>query len=65
MANHQNVLSEKDKQLLEYRKQIEALQKTEADLSKQIEEQKVKNNVSWHFPDTCLLNFFSFEYHFH
>lgn len=46
IANHQNVISEKDKQLLEYQKQIEALQKTESELSKQIEEQKVKNNVS-------------------
>lgn len=46
MAKHQNVLSEKDKQLLEYQKQIEALQKTSAELTTQIEEQKVKNNVS-------------------
>jgi hypothetical protein len=44
--NHQNVISEKDKQLAEYQKQIEGLQKSESELFKQIEEQKVKNNVS-------------------
>jgi hypothetical protein len=45
VANHQNIVSEKDKQLVEYQKQIEALQKAEQELSKQIEEQKAKNNV--------------------
>jgi hypothetical protein len=44
--NHQNIISEKDKQLAEYQKQIENLQKSESELFKQIEEQKVKNNVS-------------------
>lgn len=46
MANHQSVMSEKDRQIVEYQKQIEKLQKIESDLSVQIEEQKVKNNVS-------------------
>ncbi|KAG5681901.1 hypothetical protein PVAND_011306 [Polypedilum vanderplanki] len=46
IANHQNIVSEKDKQLSEYQKQIEALQKIEHELSRQIEEQKVKNNTS-------------------
>jgi predicted nuclease with TOPRIM domain len=46
MANHQSVMSEKDRQIIEYQKQIEKLQKIESDLSVQIEEQKVKNNVS-------------------
>lgn len=45
VANHQNIISEKDKQLVEYQKQIDVLQKAERELSKQIEEQKVKNNV--------------------
>lgn len=45
-VNHQNIISEKDKQLAEYLKQIESLQKSENELSKQIEEQKSKNNVS-------------------
>lgn len=44
--NHQNIISEKDKQLVEFKKQIESLQKTESELSKLIEEQKAKNNVS-------------------
>lgn len=44
--NHQNLISEKDKQLADYQKQIENLQKSESELFKQIEEQKVKNNVS-------------------
>lgn len=44
MANHQSVMSEKDRQIIEYQKQIEKLQKIESDLSVQIEEQKVKNN---------------------
>lgn len=44
MANHQSVMSEKDRQIVEYQKQIEKLQKIESDLSVQIEEQKVKNN---------------------
>lgn len=46
IANHQSVLGEKDRQIIEYQKQIEKLQKIESDLSTQIEEQKVKNNVS-------------------
>lgn len=46
MRNHQSVMSEKDRQIIEYQKQIEKLQKIESDLSVQIEEQKVKNNVS-------------------
>lgn len=46
VVNHQNIISEKDKQLSEYKKQIESLQSTESELSKQIEEQKAKNNVS-------------------
>jgi phage shock protein A len=46
IANHQNVISQKDKQLAEYQKQVENLQKAENELTKQIEEQKAKNNVS-------------------
>lgn len=46
VANHQNVLGEKDKQLAELQRQIDALQKAETGLTKQIEEQKAKNNVS-------------------
>jgi len=46
MANHQSVMSEKDRQIVEYQKQIEKLQKIESDLAVQIEEQKLKNNVS-------------------
>lgn len=47
MANHQNVISQKDKQLADYQKQVDTLQKAENELTKQIEEQKAKNNVSW------------------
>lgn len=46
VANHQNIISEKDKQIVEYQKQVETLQKVESELSKQIDEQKAKNNVS-------------------
>lgn len=46
VANHQNIISEKDRQLAEYQKQIESLQRAEGELSKQIDEQKAKNNVS-------------------
>lgn len=46
MANHQSIMSEKDRQIIDYQKQIEELKQTESDLSVQIEEQKVKNNVS-------------------
>lgn len=45
-ASHQNIISQKDKQLAEFQKQVDALQKAESDLNKQIEEQKAKNNVS-------------------
>lgn len=48
VVNHQNIISEKDKQLSEFKKQIESLQNTESELSKQIEEQKAKNNVSFY-----------------
>lgn len=47
IANHQNILSQKDKQLTDYQKQVETLQKVENDLTKQINEQKAKNNVSF------------------
>ena len=47
IVNHQNVISQKDKQLAEYQKQVDNLQKAENELTKQIEEQKAKNNVSW------------------
>lgn len=43
---HQSVVSQKDKLLADYQKQVELLQKTETELTKQIEEQKGKNNVS-------------------
>lgn len=45
-ANHQNVIGQKETQIAELKKQIEALQKTETELAKQIDEQKTKNNVS-------------------
>ncbi|CAH1719578.1 unnamed protein product [Chironomus riparius] len=45
MANHQSIMSEKDRQIIDYQKQIEELKQTESDLSVQIEEQKVKNNT--------------------
>ncbi|XP_070509386.1 putative leucine-rich repeat-containing protein DDB_G0290503 isoform X2 [Chironomus tepperi] len=67
MANHQSVMCEKDRQIIEYQKQIEKLQKIESDLSMQIEEQKVKNNtqqtvdvskvkdlISKYFPNTIV-----------
>lgn len=47
VANHQNIISQKDKQLAEFQKQVDSLHKAESDLTKQIEEQKIKNNVSW------------------
>lgn len=46
IANHQNILSQKEKQLADYQKQVETLQKAQNDLTKQIDEQKAKNNVS-------------------
>lgn len=45
-ASHQSVVSQKDKQLSEHQKQIETLQKAESELTKLIDEQKAKNNVS-------------------
>lgn len=42
-----NVVSQKDKLLADYQKQVELLQKAEGELTKQIEEQKGKNNVSY------------------
>lgn len=47
MANHQHVIGQKDKQLADYQKQVDNLQKAENELTKLIEEQKAKNNVSW------------------
>jgi seryl-tRNA synthetase len=46
IANHQHVVIQKDKQLADYQKQVDNLQKAENELTKQIEEQKAKNNVS-------------------
>lgn len=46
-ANHQKIISQKETQIADMKTQIEALQKTESDLAKQIDEQKTKNNVSW------------------
>lgn len=43
-ANHQNIISQKETQIADLKKQIDALQKTESDLAKQIDEQKTKNN---------------------
>lgn len=45
-ASHQSIVSQKDKQLSEHQKQIETLQKAESELTKLIDEQKAKNNVS-------------------
>jgi seryl-tRNA synthetase len=45
-AHHQSLISQKDKQLADYQKQVDTLQKAENELTKQIEEQKAKNNVS-------------------
>lgn len=45
-ASHQNIISQKDKQLADFKKQVDTLQKAETELTKQIEEQKGKNNVS-------------------
>lgn len=45
VVNHQNVIGQKDKQLAEFQKQVDTLQKAESDLTKLIEEQKAKNNV--------------------
>lgn len=62
--NHQNIISEKDKQLVEFKKQIESLQKTESELSKLIEEQKAKNNVSsfsTYFPNLPASSQFIFD----
>jgi hypothetical protein len=49
VANHQNVITEKDKQIAQYQKQVDSLQKVETELAKQIEEQRSKNNVSEFF----------------
>lgn len=61
IANHQMSLGEKDKKLVDYQKQVDVLHSAETMLTKQIEEQKAKNNVS-----KCLLSssfsFPSFEY---
>lgn len=46
VASHQNVIGQKDKQLADYQKQVETLQKAEDELTKLIDEQKAKNNVS-------------------
>lgn len=45
VANHQNIIGQKDKLLADYQKQVETLQKAETELTKQIDEQKAKNNV--------------------
>lgn len=45
-ASHQNIIGQKDKQLADFKKQVDTLQKAESELTKQIEEQKGKNNVS-------------------
>lgn len=46
IANHQMSLVEKDKKLVDYQKQVDVLHSAETMLTKQIEEQKAKNNVS-------------------
>lgn len=46
VASHQNVISQKDKQLSDYQKQVDTLQSVKNELTKMIEEQKAKNNVS-------------------
>lgn len=58
VANHQM-------QLADYQKQVETLQKAENELTKQIEEQKAKNNVSFQVltqdaPSHVQLNIFRF-----
>lgn len=47
VASHQNILGQKDQQLADYQKKLESLQTAESELTKLIEEQKAKNNVSW------------------
>lgn len=46
VASHQNIISQKDKQINDFQKQVDTLHKAESELTKQIEEQKAKNNVS-------------------
>lgn len=46
VTSHQNVIVQKDKQLADFQKQVDVLQKAESELTKQIEEQKTKNNVN-------------------
>ena len=46
VANHQSVISLKDKLLVDLQKQVDTLLKAEPELTKQIDEQKAKNNVS-------------------
>jgi peptidoglycan hydrolase CwlO-like protein len=58
VANHQSVISQKDKQLADYQKQVESLQKAGNELTNLIEEQKAKNNVS------LIRFFFGFNFHF-
>ncbi|CAO1406429.1 unnamed protein product [Diamesa serratosioi] len=44
IANHQMSMVEKDKKLVDYQKQVDVLHSAETMLTKQIEEQKAKNN---------------------
>lgn len=46
VANHENILGQKEKQLANYQTQVESLKKVESELTELIEEQKAKNNVS-------------------
>lgn len=40
-------MGQKDKQLADFQKQVDTLQKAESELTKLIDEQKAKNNVSF------------------
>lgn len=51
VANHQNIISEKDKQLAEYQKQIEGLQRAEVNFRSRLMSKKRK--IMW-------VNFFKF-----
>lgn len=46
VENHQMAIGQKDNQLADLHKQVDTLHKAESELTKQIEEQKARNNVS-------------------
>lgn len=56
VASHQNAISQKDKQLSDYQKQVDTLQSVKNELTKMIEEQKAKNNVSESWSPNSLIH---------